>query len=60
MGVYPAGGGVDGGGVKGGGDLRLPLPEHTRTVHCNQYIVDLCLAVDRRPGSWIYKRWWEQ
>ena len=32
-GVYPAGRGYAGGGVTGCGDLRLPQPEHSHTVH---------------------------
>ena len=35
VGVSPAGKGDVGGGVTGGGDLRLLLPEHSCTVHCN-------------------------
>ena len=35
--AIPPNGGRDGGGSPaGGGDLRLPPPEHGRTVHCKQ------------------------
>ena len=36
MGVYPSGGSDGGGGIAGGGYLRIPSPEHSRKVHCNQ------------------------
>ena len=26
----------------------------------NRTIVDMCLAAERRPGSRVAKRWWEQ
>ena len=34
--IPPSGGRDDGSGTSGGGDLRLPTPEHVRTVNCNQ------------------------
>ena len=36
MGLSPAGGRGGGGGTAGGGDLRLPPPEHSRTVYYDQ------------------------
>ena len=36
MGVSPTRGRDGGGGIIGGVDLRLPLTEHSHTVHCNQ------------------------
>ena len=36
MGLSPAGGRDGEGGIEGGGDLRLPSPEHSRTVYCDQ------------------------
>ena len=36
MGVSPSGGSDVRGGTIGVGDLRLPPPEHSRTVHCEQ------------------------
>ena len=60
MGTPPTGGRDGGGGTAGGGDLRLPPPEHGRTVFATRPIMDLCLAAERRPGPKISKRWWEQ
>ena len=37
MGLPPAGGRNGGGSIVGGGDLRIPLPEHSRTVYCDRY-----------------------
>ena len=36
MGVSTTGGSDGGGGITGGGDLRLPPPEQSLTVNCNQ------------------------
>ena len=36
LGLLPAEGCNGRGGVAGGGDLRLPSPEHSRTVYCDQ------------------------
>ena len=37
MDVSPAGGSDGGGGITVGGYLSLPQPEHSLTVHCNQF-----------------------
>ena len=36
LGLSPAGGIYHVGMVTGGEDIRLPLPEHSHTFHCNQ------------------------
>ena len=36
MDINPAGGRDGGSGTTGGGYLRLPPPDHGRTVHCDQ------------------------
>ena len=54
--LYPDGGSNIGGGVAGGEYLRILPLEHS----ANGPIMDLCLALERSPGSNMEKQWWEQ
>ena len=47
MGVSTAGRSDGGGGITGGGDLFLPPPEHSHTVHCDQdHYVPVSISVE--------------
>ena len=58
MDILPAGGRAGGSRTAGGVDIPLMIPEHGRTVHCNQEHYGPLSGVERRPGSRISKRWW--
>ena len=50
MGVSPSGRGGGGGGVIGSGDLSLPPPEHSRTVHWDQAHYGTVSGSGEAPG----------
>ena len=51
MDIPPAGGHDDRFRTAGGGDLRIPYPEHGRTVHCDQAHCGLVYGVGAETGS---------